>query len=73
MLVLSRNAGSWYELGAAALSVNPYDVAETADALVRALEMDPAERAGRAELLRTIVEANSSWKWLGHQLDDIAT
>lgn len=72
VLVLSRNAGSWYELGAAALSVNPYDVAETADALVRALEMDPAERAGRAELLRTIVEANSSWKWLGHQLDDIA-
>lgn len=71
VLVLSRNAGSWYELGAAALSVNPYDVAETADALFRALTMDAAERQGRAGLLRTIVEANNSWKWLGHQLDDI--
>ncbi|HLI55391.1 MAG TPA: trehalose-6-phosphate synthase, partial [Actinomycetota bacterium] len=71
VLVLSRNAGSWFELGAAALSVNPYDVAETADALFQALTMDPAERQGRAELLRRIVEANSSWKWLSHQLDDI--
>jgi trehalose 6-phosphate synthase len=72
VLVLSRNAGSWYELGAAALSVNPYDVAETAEAIWEGLTMSPDERAGRAELLRTIVEANSSWKWLGHQLADIS-
>jgi trehalose 6-phosphate synthase len=71
-LVLSRNAGSWYELGAAALSINPYDVAETAAALDRALAMEPAERSERAALLRQIVEANSSWKWLGRQLEDIA-
>ena len=72
VLVLSRNAGSWYELGHAAITVNPYDVSEMADALHTALTMDPIERRGRAELLRGVVEHNTPWKWLGHQLADIA-
>src|SRR5437899_631504 len=49
VLVLSRNAGSWYELGHAAVTINPYDVTEMADALHTALTMDPVERRGRAE------------------------
>ena len=72
VLVLSRNAGSWYELGHAALTVNPYDVTEMAEALHTALTMEPQDRATRAELLTEVVERNSPWKWLSHQLEDIA-
>jgi trehalose 6-phosphate synthase len=72
VLVLSRNAGAWDELGHAAITVNPYDISEMADALHAALTMDAAERRGRAELLREVVEHNSPRKWLGHQLADIA-
>ena len=71
VLVLSRNAGAWYELGHAALTVNPYDVSEMADALHSALTMQPEDRRNRADLLREVVERNNPWKWLGHQLDDI--
>ncbi len=71
VLVLSRNAGSYDELGHAALTVNPYDVSEMADALHRALRMDPEERRARADLLREVVERNNPWKWLSHQLADI--
>src|SRR3989440_912195 len=71
VLVLSRNAGSWYELGHAAVTVNPYDVTEMADAVHTALTMDLGERRGRAELLRQVVEHNNPWKWLGHHLADI--
>ncbi|HYR62792.1 MAG TPA: trehalose-6-phosphate synthase [Actinomycetota bacterium] len=72
VLVLSRNAGSWYELGHAALTVNPYDVSEMADAIHTALTMDPEERRVRAELLAEVVERNNPWKWLSHQLEDIS-
>jgi trehalose 6-phosphate synthase len=72
VLVLSRNAGSWDELGHAALTINPYDVSEMADTIHTALTMDRAERRGRADLLREVVEHNNPWKWLGHQLADIA-
>lgn len=72
VLVLSRNAGSWRELGAAALGVNPFDLAEMADALNAALTIDRDERKSRAALLREIVERNSPAKWVAHQLRDIS-
>ncbi len=40
VLVLSREAGAWEELSEAAIGVNPFDVAGTADALHQALSMD---------------------------------
>lgn len=46
-LVLSREAGAHAELKDDALTVNPYDVIATADALHAALTMDPKERADR--------------------------
>jgi trehalose 6-phosphate synthase len=72
VLVLSRNAGSWYELGHAALTINPSDITEMAEALHTALTMAPEDRATRAELLGEVVERNSPWKWLSHQLEDIS-
>jgi trehalose 6-phosphate synthase len=68
VLVLSRQAGAWEELAPAALGVNPFDVSGTADALHRALSMDPAERATRAAQLQSIVRARTSADWMQDQL-----
>lgn len=72
VLVLSRNAGSWDELGAASLGVNPFDIAEMAETLDHALSMEQEERKIRGGLLREIVERNSPAKWVTHQLADIS-
>ena len=67
-LVLSREAGAWAELGAAALGVNPYDVAETADAIDAALTRTPAERADAAAALRAAASRRTPADWLADQL-----
>ena len=46
--ILSENTGAHEELGEWALSVNPFDIKETADSIYIALTMDPDERARRA-------------------------
>ncbi len=68
VLVLSHEAGAWEELSEAALGVNPFDVAGTADALHRALTMDPEERRTRAARLRELVLARTASDWLDEQL-----
>ena len=49
VLMLSENTGAHEELGDCALSVNPFDIQEQADAIHRALTMPRSERsrAGR--------------------------
>ena len=70
VLVLSSEAGAWAELGdAGALTVNPFDVAATADALHAALEMAPDERARRAGSLRTESGRRTPADWLEEQLE----
>jgi trehalose 6-phosphate synthase len=71
-LVLSRNAGAFGRLGRYALGINPFDVAETADAIREALEMQPPERARRARGLARTILANTTARWLRRQLDDLA-
>ncbi|MEO7803215.1 MAG: trehalose-6-phosphate synthase [Actinomycetota bacterium] len=71
VLVLSKNAGAWFELGHAAIGVNPYDVSEMAEALHSGLIMDPAERKKMSEVLRGVVKRNTPSKWVWHQLRDI--
>jgi trehalose 6-phosphate synthase len=68
VLVLSREAGAWEELSEAAVGINPFDVAGTADALHTALSMDPAERRTRAARLRSLVLARTAADWLEDQL-----
>ena len=48
VLMLSENTGSHEELADCAISVNPFDIQEQADAIYRALTMDPEERRVRA-------------------------
>ena len=68
VLVLSREAGVWDELGSDAIGINPFDIAATADALHTALSMEEGERAGRAAGLRSTVEARTPQSWLDDQL-----
>ena len=69
VLALSREAGAFDELGAAALEINPFDVSGTAAVLARALDMDGEERRTRAVALRKAVLARTPDQWLVAQLD----
>ena len=68
VLILSRNAGVYEQLGPGALGVNPFDVTETAAAIERALLMDAGERADRARSLRRIVGDATPERWVEAQL-----
>ena len=71
VLVLSEYAGAHEELGEHALTVNPYDLDEQADAIYEALTMPDGERKKRADALgRTVVE-NTIEDWVEAQLRDI--
>jgi trehalose 6-phosphate synthase len=71
VLVLSENAGSHEELGPYALTVNPFDIDETAAALYRGLTMDAEERASRAQGIREWVTAHDISRWIADQLQDL--
>jgi trehalose 6-phosphate synthase len=71
MMILSENTGAHEELGACALSVNPFDVQEQADAMYRALTATPEERERRMRLLQHIIESRTPADWINDQLADI--
>lgn len=67
-LVLSREAGAHEELGDDAVTVNPYDVTGTADALHEALTMPHDERARRTKRLAAAATALPPQQWFLDQL-----
>ncbi|MER7496872.1 trehalose-6-phosphate synthase [Streptomyces pharetrae] len=67
-LVLSREAGAHEELGEDAVTVNPYDIVGTADALHRALTMPLSERAERTKRLTDAATALPPAQWFLDQL-----
>jgi trehalose 6-phosphate synthase len=69
--LLSENTGAHEELADFALSVNPFDVQEQADAIHRALSMSAEERSWRAQGLKRIVTARDPGDWVDDQLADI--
>ncbi len=69
--LLSENTGAHEELADFALSVNPFDVQEQADAIHRALTMSAEERSWRAQGLKRIVTARDPGDWVDDQLADI--
>jgi trehalose 6-phosphate synthase len=71
VLILSENAGSIAELGRHVLSINPFDVGETARAIATSLEMPVRQRARRAAGLRDSIERNRLEDWVGSQLADL--
>ncbi|MEV5549479.1 trehalose-6-phosphate synthase [Streptomyces sp. NPDC052309] len=69
VLVLSREAGAYEELGEDAVVVNPYDVAGTATALHEALSVGAAERAERSKRLAAAATALPPERWFLDQLE----
>ncbi|MCD9878184.1 alpha,alpha-trehalose-phosphate synthase (UDP-forming) [Streptomyces guryensis] len=69
VLVLSREAGAHAELGDDAITVNPYDVIGTADALHAALCLPAAERAERSKRLAAAATALPPAQWFVDQLE----
>jgi trehalose 6-phosphate synthase len=68
VLVLSREAGAYEELGEDAIPVNPYDVVGTAIALHEALTMQAGERAERTKRLVAAATALPPAQWFLEQL-----
>ncbi|WP_030672916.1 alpha,alpha-trehalose-phosphate synthase (UDP-forming) [Streptomyces cellulosae] len=69
VLVLSREAGAYEELGEEAITVNPYDVIGTARALNEALSMPAGERAERTKRLAAAATALPPAQWFLDQLN----
>jgi len=73
VLLLSENTGAHEELGPYALTVQPFDLQQQADAMYAALTM-PVD--GRRTLLADAAETvrrNDVQRWLSSQLDDLSS
>ncbi|WP_030268829.1 alpha,alpha-trehalose-phosphate synthase (UDP-forming) [Streptomyces sp. NRRL B-24484] len=68
-LVLSREAGAFAELAEDSITVNPYDVIATAEALHRGLTMPAEERTDRTKRLAAAATALPPQQWFLDQLD----
>jgi trehalose 6-phosphate synthase len=72
VLVLSRGAGAFDQLGDDAIPIeDAADPEETAAALEAALDLPAAERRSRAASLRATVERRTVSDWLEEQLRDL--
>ena len=72
VLVLSRAAGSFEQLRAGSIGVDPVDVGATAAALETALSMSENERRERASLNRLVISNHGLQDWLRMQLKDLS-
>lgn len=68
-IVLSRETGSWDELADGAIGINPFDISQTTDALVHALEMSDTERKARVGTLRQATLRRTPADWLNDQIN----
>lgn len=68
VLLLSRGAGAWDEIGDLAVTVPAFDVVGTADALAVALGRTRDERAETAARLRRRIAERTPTDWLADQL-----
>jgi trehalose 6-phosphate synthase len=71
MIVLSENAGAHEELQPHVLSINPFDIEATAEAIHQGLVMSSEERRRRNEAARGVVRTNDISRWITRQVQDI--
>jgi trehalose 6-phosphate synthase len=69
-LILSRFTGSARELEEA-LTINPFSIAEVADAVHQAATMTDDERKRRMERMRAQVRKNNVYRWAGRILSNL--
>jgi trehalose 6-phosphate synthase len=67
-LVLSENTGAYAWFGQHTLPVNPFDIAETSEALEQALDQDDEQRADQAARLRQNIESHTPEDWIQDRL-----
>jgi trehalose 6-phosphate synthase len=63
-LILSQFAGAAEQLKPDALLVNPYDIEQMADTIVKAFRMTPAERTARMKRMRRMVRKENVFGWV---------
>ena len=61
---LSQFAGAAEQLKPDALLVNPYDIEQMADTIVKAFRMSPAERTARMKRMRRKVRKENVFWWV---------
>jgi trehalose 6-phosphate synthase len=72
VLVLSQGAGSFEEMGGAAVAIeDARSVEETAAALERAIDLTPEERRPRSQNLRRLAQSSRPEDWINAQLRDL--
>ena len=69
--ILCENTGAHEELGEYAISVNPFDVQELADAIHSALVMPPRPASAAPSGLKEIVTSRDPGDWIDEQIADI--
>ena len=72
VLVLSRQAGAFEELGSFAVGVDPLDVPGQADALARAIALPRDERRRSLEAIREVVGSRNLDDWIERELQELA-
>lgn len=71
VLIMSNGAGSYEELKDNSITVNAYDITQTADAIYRAIMMSPEERERLIEGLKKTVHERNVYTWMNEQFQDI--
>src|SRR5438132_8457193 len=71
-LILSQFAGAAEQLKTGALLVNPYDVEEVADPVLKAFRMTNAERSARMKRMRHMVRKENVFWWVDSFLKSAA-
>jgi trehalose 6-phosphate synthase len=64
VLILSQFAGAAEQLKPDALLVNPYDVEQLADTLLKAFRMSQTERSARMKRMRRVVRKENVFSWV---------
>jgi trehalose 6-phosphate synthase len=64
VLILSHFAGAAEQLKTGALLVNPYDVEEVADTVLKAFRMTDVERTARMKRMRRVVREENVFWWV---------
>lgn len=73
VVILSEQAGAYAQLHDHVIGVNPFDIADQADALYEAVMCDSKTRATRAKALHDQVVEYDIRRWIDEQLRDITT
>src|SRR6202521_1095300 len=71
VIVLSENAGAHEELNPHVLSINPFDIMATADAMHRGIVMSAEDKKQRNAAAREVVRTNDITRWITCQVQDI--